>query len=46
MKIQDGKAVDVRLEGITVKNLSSFGVDSTGELYAVSLDGTVYQVTG
>jgi glucose/arabinose dehydrogenase len=44
--IQDGKAADVRTESITVKSLSSFGVDTSGELYATSLDGTVYAITG
>jgi hypothetical protein len=46
LAIQDGKAADVRAEAINVKNLSSFGVDARGELYAVSLDGTVSAVTG
>jgi glucose/arabinose dehydrogenase len=46
LQIQNGKAVGVRAEGINVKSLSSFGVDAAGELYAVSLDGTVYRVTG
>jgi glucose/arabinose dehydrogenase len=45
LAIQDGKAADVRAEAINVKNLSSFGVDARGELYAVSLDGTVSAVT-
>ena len=27
-----------------VSGLSSFGEDSNGELYAVSLDGTLYQL--
>jgi len=45
LQIQNGKAVGVRQEGINVKSLSSFGLDGGGELYAVSLEGTVYQVT-
>ena len=44
--IQNGKAADVRTESINVPNLSSFGLDARGELYAVSLSGTVYAVTG
>jgi len=46
LQIQNGKAVGVRQEAINVQSLSSFGVDAGGELYAVSLEGTVYQVTG
>jgi Glucose / Sorbosone dehydrogenase. len=44
--IRSGKAADVRTESINVTNLSSFGLDVRGELYAVSLNGTVYAVTG
>jgi glucose/arabinose dehydrogenase len=44
--IQDGKAADVRAEAINVKSLSSFGLDARGELYATSLDGTIYAITG
>jgi hypothetical protein len=46
LAIQGGKAADVRAESINVKRLSSFGLDAHGELYAVSLDGAVYAVTG
>jgi len=46
LQIENGKAVGVRQEAINVKSLSSFGLDATGELYAVSLAGTVYRVTG
>lgn len=46
MGVDSVAELDVRVEAITVKNLSSFGVDARGELYAVSLDGTVYAVTG
>ena len=31
---------------INVGNLSSFGRDAAGELYATSLSGTVYKITG
>jgi glucose/arabinose dehydrogenase len=44
--IQGGKAADLRAESISIKNLSSFGLDARGELYATSLDGTVSAVTG
>ncbi len=46
LQVQNGKAVGVRQEAINVKGLSSFGVDARGELYAVSLEGTVFQVSG
>src|SRR5207244_10756245 len=41
-----GKATDVRQEPLAVDSLSSFGEDARGELYATSLKGTVYQLTG
>jgi glucose/arabinose dehydrogenase len=34
-----------RREPFSVSNLSSFGEDSAGELYATSLDGTVYKLS-
>jgi glucose/arabinose dehydrogenase len=34
-----------RKEPFTVSNLSSFGEDAAGELYATSLDGTVYKLS-
>jgi glucose/arabinose dehydrogenase len=34
-----------RKEPFTVANLSSFGLDSAGEIYATSLDGTVYKLS-
>jgi hypothetical protein len=46
LRIADGKATDIRPESINVGNLSSFGRDATGELYATSLNGTVYKITG
>jgi glucose/arabinose dehydrogenase len=44
LTIQDGKAVGVRREGFRIPNLSSWGLDAAGELYATSLDGTVYAI--
>ena len=38
-----GRLSGVRLESIRVRRLASFGVDGRGELYAISLNGPVYQ---
>jgi glucose/arabinose dehydrogenase len=46
LRIVQGKATGVRSEAIKVPNLSSWGLDARGNLYAVSLSGTVYRVTG
>jgi len=40
-----GKLRSNRREGIHVSSLSSFAEDAAGELFAVSLDGQVFQVT-
>jgi hypothetical protein len=42
--LADGKATDQRTETITVPQLSSFGEDGRGELYAASLNGPVYRI--
>ena len=42
----DGAATDVRQEPFQVPSLSSFGEDARGELYATSLNGTIYKLTG
>jgi glucose/arabinose dehydrogenase len=49
LKVTDGKATDVRREPFTVESgegygLVSFGEDARGELYLVSLDGTIYRL--
>jgi len=46
LRVAGGKAEDVRRESISLENLSSFGRDAAGELYATSLSGTVYKLTG
>ncbi len=46
LRIADGKATGVRTESIKVPDLSSWGLDGRGNLYAVSLRGSVYRVTG
>jgi glucose/arabinose dehydrogenase len=41
-----GKLRGVRRESIHVSGLSSFGEDAAGQLYAVSLGGSIYRLTG
>jgi hypothetical protein len=45
MKVVSGAATDVQAVPVTVSDLSSFGEDANGELYLVSLDGSVYRLT-
>jgi glucose/arabinose dehydrogenase len=45
LRVEHGKAADVRRESIMVPGLSSWGVDGRGRLYATSLNGVVYRVT-
>jgi hypothetical protein len=46
LKLVDGKATDVRSEGIRVASMSSFGEGPGGELYVLSDDGPVYRIAG
>jgi glucose/arabinose dehydrogenase len=46
LKVVGGKATGKRRETIQVDSLSSFGEDAAGELYATSLEGAVYRITG
>jgi glucose/arabinose dehydrogenase len=41
-----GRVTSVRREAITVPELSSFGEDARGELYAVTLSGRLYRIAG
>jgi glucose/arabinose dehydrogenase len=43
--VRNGQAADVRRESFRVGNLSSFGEDARGELFATSLSGSVYRLT-
>jgi glucose/arabinose dehydrogenase len=44
LRVVGGKARNLRREPFTLQGLSSFGEDSRGELYAVTLDGNVYRL--
>jgi glucose/arabinose dehydrogenase len=44
-KIAGGKLTGLRREAFKVANLTSFGEDVAGELYAVSHGGTIYRLT-
>jgi glucose/arabinose dehydrogenase len=46
LRIANGEATGEREEAINVPSLSSWGLDGRGNLYAVSLSGTVFRVTG
>jgi glucose/arabinose dehydrogenase len=46
LRISGGKAVDNRSEPGRIGSLSSFGQGANGDLYAVSLDGSVYKLEG
>ena len=44
LKRSGNRAVGLRREPFRVESLSSFGEDAAGELYLVSLDGTIYRL--
>ena len=44
-RIAEGAATDLRVEPFRVGNLTSFGENAAGELFAVSGAGTIYRVT-
>jgi glucose/arabinose dehydrogenase len=44
LKIVNGRATDVRQESQRLPDLSSFGEDVRGELYAVTLNGRLYRL--
>ena len=43
-RLSPGRARSVRTTRLKVSNLSSFGEDARGRVYAVSLDGPVYRL--
>jgi glucose/arabinose dehydrogenase len=44
LRLAGGKATDLRQESFRVSNLTSWGEDVRGELYAVSGSGTIYKL--
>ena len=44
-RISEGAASDVREEPFDVENLSSFGENAAGELFAVSHNGTIFRIS-
>jgi glucose/arabinose dehydrogenase len=44
-RIRSGEATGVRREPIRVESLSSFGENAGGELFAISLEGTIYRLS-
>jgi hypothetical protein len=45
LRIAAGAATDVRVEPFVIEGLSSFGENSAGELFAVSVDGAIYRLS-
>jgi glucose/arabinose dehydrogenase len=45
LRVSNGRARGVRVEGFRVDALSSFGEDAAGELYLTSLEGGVYKLS-
>ena len=43
-RLRPGGATQQRTTRLNVPNLSSFGEDARGRVYAVSLDGPVYRI--
>jgi glucose/arabinose dehydrogenase len=46
LRIRDGRAVSEHRESFKISDLSSFGEAANGDLYAVSLSGTLYKLVG
>jgi glucose/arabinose dehydrogenase len=44
-RVASGKAAGVRVEPFRIPDLTSFGEDAAGELYATSLAGVVYRIS-
>jgi glucose/arabinose dehydrogenase len=44
LRVEDGRATGLRKESARIGELSSFGEDGSGELYATSLNGRIYRL--
>jgi hypothetical protein len=44
LRMQDGRAVDVRREPFRVSSLTSFGEDAAGELYLATGNGQIFKL--
>ena len=44
LRVQDGRATDVRREPFTVSTLTSFGEDAAGELYFATANGRIFKL--
>jgi len=44
-RVEEGRTPGLRTEAFRIPSLSSFGEDAAGELYAVSLEGTVFKIS-
>jgi glucose/arabinose dehydrogenase len=44
-RIARGEAAQLRREPINIPNLSSFGENAAGELFAITLDGVIYRIS-
>ncbi len=44
-RVVAGAAVDIREEPFKIDSVSSFGENAAGELFAVSLDGTIFRIS-
>jgi hypothetical protein len=44
LRIEGGRAADVRRESFRVASLTSFGVDVAGELYFATASGRIYRL--
>lgn len=45
LRVVNGRAIGVKREPFRIRNLTSFGEDAAGELYATSHDGVVYRLS-